>query len=128
MNFIKLKNTDTEYHDIFGSAAPRLNGYINVDQVYMAYDAYEHDDATYFVLKGAQRSLLTADYGGSDVNDIETSNKLTDAVLRALNAKPGTGVIDLLSQQEYIDAGVNTFSWFEIMSDSSEPLRPPFPG
>lgn len=126
MNFIKLKNTDTEYHSVFDNA-PRLNGYINVDQVYMAYDAYDWDDATYFVLKGAQRSLLTADYDNNDINDIETSNKLTDAVLRALNAKPGTGVIDLLSQQEYIDAGVNSFSWFEIMVDSSSlggiPLR-----
>ena len=117
MNFLKLKNVDTEYHDVFTNA-PRLNGYVNTDHVYMAYDAYEWDDAIYFVLKGHERTFITADYAGSDVDDIETSNKLTNAVSRAINARPGTGIIDLLSMQEFVDANVDSFSFFELMVDS----------
>ena len=117
MNFLKLKNVDTPFHSVFPNA-PRLNGYVNTDHVYMAYDSYDWGGGIYFVLKGHERTIITGYYADYNINDVETSNKLTNAVSRAINAKPGTGIIDLFSMQEFVDAGVPGISWVELMVDS----------
>lgn len=119
MNFLKLKNVNTPFHSVFPNA-PRLNAYINTDHVYMAYDSYDWGWGIYFVLKGNQRTNILASYADGNINDIETSDKVTNAVSRAINAKPGTGVIDLFSMQEFVDAGEEGISYVELATDLPE--------
>ena len=118
MNFLKLRNVNTEYH-WFSPNAPRLNSYINTDHVYMAYDAYNYWSKLVFMLKGEQRAWIRANYQDDYIGGMETSNKLTNAVSRAINAKPGTGIVDLLSMQEFVDAGVQSISYISLRGESS---------
>ena len=119
MNILKFKNIDTDFHSQLQGIVnvPPMGSYVNASAFYTAYQPYDWDDAIYLAFDGPYQGYLKVEFGNSNINSIEDSNKLTNATIKAMTSKPGGGIVDVLSLQEYKDLDVTTISYSDLVSN-----------
>ena len=115
MKILKFKQTDTEFDLELPISVPETAIYVISDTFYTVYEGYDRSGGINFAFDGPYQSYLKV-YFWDDTASIEESNTLTDATIKAMTAKPGNGIVDMLSLKEFKDAGV-TIEYCNIKSN-----------